>query len=706
MGTDWQHYLLAVAVGMPGPAFGDRSGEEGLFAGAARLVEAFSEAAIGIDWDGCIRLCNAAAARLLDVDPERLVGRPLLELIPERLRPAHREAFAHFVATGAGRLVGAGPARLPALRTDGTETEVELCLTALGPPGVGGLAALAVLVPVEEPADLSSHPVLARFLQAIVDASVDGVLAVSRDRRVIAVNRRFHDLWNLPPGSVRPGERSPSLGELQRSQMVDPDTFERAIAWGHEHPHQGQTVEVELLDGRVIEGYSAPIVDAQGTYLGRVWHLHDETKRRAEQHRLEQLMEQLRAAEQAQRFLLDASEVLAAASGLKETLESLARVAVPTLADLCLIDVTDDRGGIERMAAVHADPAQAELAARLRSYPPDPAGSHPSAEVMRLGRSSWSATMSDEYLSATTRDAEHLAVLQALRFGSYMAVPLVADGQVIGCVTLISAGSGRTFGPGDLTIAEDLAGRVALVVAKERRYERERHTSHTLQSSLLPSHLPAFAGVELAVRYLPGTRDTEVGGDFWDVALLRSGEVAIAVGDVAGHDMTAAATMAQLRSACRALRAHTSGPAELISLVQDTWDQLDLERIATAVFARLQPETGLLRVASAGHPAPVVIEPGRVDFAPVVPSPPFGAPPAPPASWEVTVPPGTTLVFFTDGLVEDRGRSLDDGLDRLLVAARGAPSLEADVLADHLLAAMSGAARDDDVALLVMRRTD
>src|SRR5438270_2942871 len=341
----------------------------------ALVMGAFAEPALGIDREGRIRLCNAAAARLLATEAGDLIGRPLMDLVPEAGRDAHWQAL-----TGLAAGEGKGPVPLAAWRGDGTETKVELYLTGLGPPGPpqapgqGDLAALAVLTPVGEPADLAAHPVLTRFLQAIVDASLDGVLAVSRDRRVLAVNRRFHELWNLPPGSVRPGTPSPSLAESQRSQIVDPDRFEAAIAWGHEHPYQGQTLEVELRDGRVIEGYSAPILDGQGVYLGRVWHLHDETQRRVERLRTEELMAQLRAAEQAQRFLLETSAVLAAATGLADTLESLARVAVPALADLCLIDVTDDRGAIARMAVVHADPRQQHLAARPRQFPPDPAG--------------------------------------------------------------------------------------------------------------------------------------------------------------------------------------------------------------------------------------------------------------------------------------------------------------------------------------------
>lgn len=417
------------------------------------------------------------------------------------------------------------------------------------------------------------------------------------------------------------------------------------------------------------------------------------------------LVDQLATAQRAQQFLLRASDALARAAGVADTLQALAEVAVPTLGDLCLIDVADEGGGLKRMAAVHADPARSSLAAELRNYPPNPAGDHPSVQVMRDGRSRWAPAMPEEFLQATTRDERHLQLLHELRFSSYMVVPLLADDQVLGSITLVASGSGRVLGPDDLALAEDLAARVALVVAKERRYDRERTTSHLLQAGLLPSQPPSPDGVEVAVRYLPGTRDAEVGGDFWDLATMPSGEVAVAVGDVAGHDIRAAATMAQLRSACRALRAQTSSPAELISLLQRTWDQLDLDRIATAVFARLHPGTGRLTVASAGHPPPVVVEGSTASLADLRPAPPLGAPPADPVTWTATLSPGDAVVLYTDGLVEDRQRPIADGLQLLVEAAAAAPSTHAEALADHVLAALSGEDRGDDVALMVLRRS-
>lgn len=545
-----------------------------------------------------------------------------------------------------------------------------------------------------------------RLLQAIVEAAPDGVLAVSPERRILAVNREFQRLWGLSDLAVEVGGPSPALADEQLAQLADPAAFQSTLEWGHRHPEEVQRLDVALRDGRTFEGFGAPILGEGGDYLGRVWFVHDVTAERAAEARQAALTERLELAERSQRFLLEAADALARASGFSETLASLARAAVPTLGDLCLIDVLDEDGTIRRVAAVHADPSRRRLAERLRAWPPDPTGNHPAARVMRERRSHWGTEMAPGFLAVTTRTSEHLHVLEQLDFRSYMAVPFIADGQVLGAVTFVSSGSGRLFGPSDLSLAEDLAGRLALVVAKERRYDEERQAAHALQANLLPAEVPSVPGLEIAVRYLPSTGDAEVGGDFWDVDPQPGGDVALVIGDVAGHDMIAAAQMAQLRSVLRALRPQCSGPADLIERVQLTWDQLGLGRIATAVFARLEPGSGRLRIASAGHPPPVVVADGETFLPDVLPVPPFGGPSRPPHTWESTLPPGGALVFFTDGLVESRRRSIDEGLELLLAAVREAPSTDPDVLADHLLAALTTESRGDDIAVMTARRTD
>ncbi|HVS69143.1 MAG TPA: SpoIIE family protein phosphatase [Mycobacteriales bacterium] len=543
----------------------------------------------------------------------------------------------------------------------------------------------------------------ASFLQAIVEASPDGVLAISPDRRILAVNRRFQQMWGLPDASVRIGGPSPDLTREQRDLIEDPAAFEAGIRWGHDHPNQPQTLVVHLTDGRIIEGYADGIVGDDGSYLGRVWYMHDATARLAGERERAELTERLAAAAREQQFLLSAADALARTSGFSDTLQALAEVAVPTLGDLCLIDIMDDQGKIARMAAVHADPELRPLAARLRAWPPDPNGTHPSVMVMRERTSRLSKDMPADFLAATTRNAEHLMALGALSFRSYMAVPLIAADQVLGSVTFVTAGSRPLFEDADLAVAEDLANRMALVVAKERRYDREREVSHVLQASLLPRHSLDVAGLDVAVRYLAGTRDAEVGGDFWDYATLETGEAAFVIGDVAGHDMVAAAQMAQVRSVCRALQ--MNGPAELLDAVQRSWHHLGLDRLATAIFARLDPASGRLRLASAGHPPPVVVGSGHAEVLPVEPVPPLGAPSVPAEEWEGILAPGDALVFYTDGLVESSSRDVDDGMRKLVATCASASSNQPESLADRILSTLTSHDRSDDVAILVVRRT-
>jgi serine phosphatase RsbU (regulator of sigma subunit) len=187
---------------------------------------------------------------------------------------------------------------------------------------------------------------------------------------------------------------------------------------------------------------------------------------------------------------------------------------------------------------------------------------------------------------------------------------------------------------------------------------------------------------------------------------LPGDAVALAVGDVVGHDVTAAATMGQLTSVHRALLVDGPGPAGMVDRLQASWALMGLQRMATALFATLHPGTGQLRIASAGHPPPLLLSAGRAEFLPVQPSRMLGAPPAPaPAvEWAGVLPVGATLVLFTDGLVESRTADIDEGLSRLLAAADRAGTTNPDDLCDLLLAQLTGVHRADDIALLALTR--
>jgi serine phosphatase RsbU (regulator of sigma subunit) len=240
---------------------------------------------------------------------------------------------------------------------------------------------------------------------------------------------------------------------------------------------------------------------------------------------------------------------------------------------------------------------------------------------------------------------------------------------------------------------------------EEARSRREHEIAETLQRSLLPDRIPSIDGVALAARYLPATADMEVGGDWYDVIPLPGGLVGLAIGDVAGHGLQAAASMGQLRMALRAYAVQDPSPVAVMSGVHRLASTLPMPELATATYLVFDPATRLLRFRSAGHPPPLVFGGGRAGYLEDGLSPPLGATDvADFTEGSHRLAAGATLVVYTDGLVERRGVSIQSGLDRLLRETSGHARLDVEDLCDHLLRCMVDA-QDvaDDVALLVMR---
>jgi serine/threonine-protein kinase RsbW len=391
---------------------------------------------------------------------------------------------------------------------------------------------------------------------------------------------------------------------------------------------------------------------------------------------------------------------------VRETVDRVADVTVPRLADVCVIDLLTEHG-LDRVVARHGDPARQPLLDRLRDPRlPDRGAPEPGVRALDERRTQWIPALDDARLAALTRSPRQRQLARALELRAVISVPLIVDGRPLGAVTLAADRRRAPFTAADVDVAEQLALHVALVLDKAQRYELDVRTSHTLQASLLPPSPPAVPGLATAVRYLPATHGVEIGGDFYDVVRLPGNTVTLAVGDVVGHDLTAAATMGQVTSVHRALLADGPGPSAVIDRLQAGWALLGLQRMVTALFATLDPATGQLRIASAGHPPPLLLQDGAADYLPVRPGRMLGAPPAPaPAEeWAGVLAPGATLVFFTDGLVESRTADLDAGLERLRAATAGAGTQDPDALCDRLLAELTGPHRADDIALLALTR--
>jgi anti-sigma regulatory factor (Ser/Thr protein kinase)/putative methionine-R-sulfoxide reductase with GAF domain len=305
-------------------------------------------------------------------------------------------------------------------------------------------------------------------------------------------------------------------------------------------------------------------------------------------------------------------------------------------------------------------------------------------------------------------DVDHADILNPILrekgIRSLLGVPLIVDGRAIG-VLHVGTLERREFTNDDAALLQVVAVRAGPAIERAHLYaelDREHRSAVALQRSLLPEGVPDIVGVDIAARYLPA-RD-EVGGDWYDVIALADGLVGLAIGDVAGHGVRAAALMGQLRTGLRAYALDGHPPGEVLKRLDRLLQTIRGEGMATAAYAVLDPGTGALRLSSAGHP-PAVLVPasGEARLLESAPGPPLGT--LPYGSYLETraiVAPGETLMLYTDGLVERRREPLTAGLERLRLHASVVAS--ADALCQRVLERLvppEGA--DDDVAMVVVR---
>jgi phosphoserine phosphatase RsbU/P len=291
-------------------------------------------------------------------------------------------------------------------------------------------------------------------------------------------------------------------------------------------------------------------------------------------------------------------------------------------------------------------------------------------------------------------------ILWAKGIRSMLGVPMMAGGRVIG-VLHVGSLAPRQFTDDDIELLQLAADRAAAAV-QSITAQADRIAATALQRSLVPSPPPVVAGTEMAARYVPGTG--RVGGDWYDVFTLPSGELSVVVGDVAGSGLPAAAIMGRMRSALRAYALETSDPAEVLGRLDHKMHHFEPDALATVLYAVIDPGLDRLRICLAGHFPPVIARPGRpAELAPVAAGLLIGAAPGTqrPTS-TVQILPGTLLCFYTDGLIERPNEPIDDALARLCQAVT-AEHPEAACAA--VMQALIGAepARDD-IALLMVRR--
>lgn len=285
---------------------------------------------------------------------------------------------------------------------------------------------------------------------------------------------------------------------------------------------------------------------------------------------------------------------------------------------------------------------------------------------------------------------------------SLLGVPLVVEGEVIG-VLHVGTLTPREFHDGDVQLLQLVADRVALSVERSRLAVQGR-IAQTLQRSLMPGNLPQLPGLSMAARYLPAAEESAVGGDWYDVIELGDRRLGLTIGDVAGHGMAAATYMGQLRSAIRAFAIDAERPAELLGKLS-RFAEREESRMATLIYAILDLDTWMVEYARAGHPYPLLIRAdGTGSYLTDASGPPLGTGTvATYTEQRLLLGPGETLLLYTDGLIERRGRQLSDGEADLLQAALDAPD-EPELKCRTIIDRLTGDIQiPDDLAILAVR---
>ena len=435
--------------------------------------------------------------------------------------------------------------------------------------------------------------------------------------------------------------------------------------------------------------------------------------------------------EEAQRFLVEAGIAVSSSLDYRVTLARVARLAVPYLADWCVVDVLEEDGFLDRVAVAHQDPKKVAWAHELQErYPPDPDSSYGVGQVLRTGRPELVTEIPEALLKKAARDAEHREILQNLGIESYLIVPLVARGRTLGTITLVSAESGWRYGPTDLELAEELARRAALTVDNARLYRERSETARALQGSLLPSSLPDVPGIEVGLRYLPAG-EADVGGDFYDVfdttVRCRSGSPeppdsvgssswGVVLGDVCGKGAEAAAVLALARYTIRAVAMHEKCPTAILAGLNEAMlrqrREQDDHKFCTVAYARLEADDAergaKVYLSLGGHPAPILLESGGNTRRIGEPGRALGVFDDPGlTSQETRLAPGDALAFYTDGVTEARSRDgAFFGEERLLSLLRASAGCDASSLAARVESAVLDFQENtsrDDMAVLVLR---
>ncbi len=664
------------------------------------LLDVLGVASVVLDTEGRIVLWSPQAEELFGYPAHEALGQYAARImVHEQHLDLVVKLFADVMATGQG-WAGAFPIR----RKDGSTRLVEFrnmrLLDDQGDVYALGLCAdQSTVRRVERDVALSTR--------MIAQAPI-GLAVLDTDLRYVSVNAALEELNGIPADK--------HIGRTVRELLpgVDADALEAAM---QEVLRTGRPLVNQRIVGRTPadpdreHAWSISLYrleDTTGTVLGLAGMAVDIT----EQHRAAIEAE---AARRRLALIADASTRIGTTLELDRTALELADVAVPELADIAAVDLLEavvegrrshlgpSESAVIRALAVRAgDSAEALEAADAPGSVARYGHDRLVTECVRTGRPVMVAHVEEEDLPRIARSPAAAGLLARAGVHSYLAVPLIARGEVLGALDLKRTANPLPFSEDDLMLARELAARAAVQIDNARWYQNARDTALTLQRSLLPSHPPVTGGLEVASRYQPAGASAEVGGDWFDVIPLEGGKTALVVGDVMGSGIDAATTMGRLRTATNTLASLELEPARLLEHLDKITEGLD-HSIATCVYAVHDPQLRQCRIANAGHLPPVRLRVGQAPELLELPTGvPLGVGGVAFSTTTVDLAPGDRLVFYTDGLVETRQHHLDERLDALLELLEGADRPLEEVC-DLLLRTLHQPDNSDDVALLIAR---
>ena len=533
------------------------------------------------------------------------------------------------------------------------------------------------------------------LLRAAVEGGLEGMVLVSPEGVMVTYNRKFQEIWPIPVEVVASGSDEGALASVL-DKLADPEGFLARVRELYARAAGTARDELLLLDGRVLDRYGAALHDPAGQYIGWAWYFRDITAERA-------------AAVDAERLgaLMTVAQALADARSEDEVLSVVTGHGAAVLGAqgsvLCLVEPAARHVRVLATSFFDED-LRAEVAEMPADFPlplvhaavtGEPVFLADRAEAVRLYPAG-----EEVYVRARTEGAA--------------AVPMTVHGTTIGSLA-VAFETPHTWGAADRALLQALAALTGQALDRLRAEQAEREAtreirrlSEALQRSLLPEP-PQTDLLQMALRYQPAARQAQVGGDWYDAFPTPDGCMTLVVGDVAGHDSNAAAAMAQVRNLLRGIAQIIDGPPSVVlSALDRALVPLEVTALATAVLCQtcVDPGTGTVRLrwSNAGHPPPLLVGPdGTVDFLDPRPELLLGVRPEQTRTdHEVVLEPGATVLLYTDGLVERRGQTLDEGMADLGAAAADLQGLAPEEVCDALLDRLAKGA-EDDVALLVLR---